>query len=378
MTHQIAGIALAGDHVWQDSPLGEDLPRTLLPVAQSPLLAYSLAAFRRAGAGAAGVCANGNTRAVRRVFGAGEALDLSLLYYEDGIPRGPAGCIHDAAQHLAAELFLVAEGSTVPAGEFNDMLEAHAASDADVTIAVAGAVDGQAASRLNEPCGAYVISRAVVDSIPSAGFQDLKEGLLPRLIREGRRIATFPIRNPAPRLNDYSAYLALNEWVLRHARASDFSAAGYAPCGDAWVHHSAQVDASARLLGRVLVGPGVRVERDAVLIGAGCVGADCVVESGAILSRTILWDRVRIGAHARLDQCIAVSGVAAPSGARYFRTLRVAIDAVPPGYAGGLALPRVRSEQSSAGNLRRGAARNPAANSGSLAPLLGGSTGWQR
>jgi NDP-sugar pyrophosphorylase family protein len=44
-------------------------------------------------------------------------------------------------------------------------------------------------------------------------------------------------------------------------------------------------------------------------------GRDCVVAADARLSNTILWDRVSIGAGARLSDCVVADGVRVPDGA---------------------------------------------------------------
>ena len=46
-------------------------------------------------------------------------------------------------------------------------------------------------------------------------------------------------------------------------------------------------------------------------------GHDCVVEHDARLDRTILWDRVRIGAGATLSHCVVADDVVVPDGASY-------------------------------------------------------------
>lgn len=46
-------------------------------------------------------------------------------------------------------------------------------------------------------------------------------------------------------------------------------------------------------------------------------GRDCAVAPDAQLTRTILWDRVTVGAGARLSECVAADGVIVPAGAEF-------------------------------------------------------------
>ncbi len=55
-------------------------------------------------------------------------------------------------------------------------------------------------------------------------------------------------------------------------------------------------------------------------------GRDCSVDASATITGSILWDRVRIGAGAELNQCIVADDVAVPNGASYSRSCLVMRD----------------------------------------------------
>jgi NDP-sugar pyrophosphorylase family protein len=48
-------------------------------------------------------------------------------------------------------------------------------------------------------------------------------------------------------------------------------------------------------------------------------GPDCVIDPSARVTRTVLWDRVRIGAGATVDECVIADDVHVPAGANYSR-----------------------------------------------------------
>jgi NDP-sugar pyrophosphorylase family protein len=48
-------------------------------------------------------------------------------------------------------------------------------------------------------------------------------------------------------------------------------------------------------------------------------GHDVVVDPSARVTRSVLWDRVRIGAHATIHECVVADGVEIPDGANYAR-----------------------------------------------------------
>jgi NDP-sugar pyrophosphorylase family protein len=49
------------------------------------------------------------------------------------------------------------------------------------------------------------------------------------------------------------------------------------------------------------------------------VGADVHIDPSARVRRSILWDRVAIGAGAEVDECILTDDVIVPAGSRYLR-----------------------------------------------------------
>jgi NDP-sugar pyrophosphorylase family protein len=46
------------------------------------------------------------------------------------------------------------------------------------------------------------------------------------------------------------------------------------------------------------------------------IGVDCHIAADAVVERSVLWDRVTIGAGARVVNCVIADDVAIPSGAR--------------------------------------------------------------
>ena len=103
----VRGVVLAGVHAWGDCVLEQTACRPMLPVAARPLLWHALTWVRRGGVLEASICGNSDTALFRRTFGTGEALGISLEYSEDVMPRGPAGCVRDAAHDTGADAIVV-------------------------------------------------------------------------------------------------------------------------------------------------------------------------------------------------------------------------------------------------------------------------------
>jgi mannose-1-phosphate guanylyltransferase len=173
-------------------------------------------------------------------------------------------------------------------------------------------VSGTAAARnphagLLEPAGIYVFSAEALREVGTTGYQDIKERLIPRLYRAGRRIEPFAVgRDAAPRVTGAESYLALSHSAIERIAAENPPPRGYRRVGDSLVHETASVAPTASLVGPVIVGPSADIRATSMLVGPTSVGEGCVVGRGAVISRSTLWRDCSIADGAIVDRCVVV------------------------------------------------------------------------
>jgi mannose-1-phosphate guanylyltransferase len=102
---------------------------------------------------------------------------------------------------------------------------------------------------------------------------------------------------------DFRSYLGVNRWALERM-AADPCPSGYARRGDAVVATSSVVADSARFVGPVWVGPGCRIDERVLIVGPTAIGEGALIESDAVVTRSVGWDRCRVGPGAVVDQCV--------------------------------------------------------------------------
>src|SRR6185295_720200 len=149
----VCGIVLAGTYRWSASSFEALAARPLVPVALSPLISYALRWLRDGDVPRATICTNHSSRTVEAALGQGGELGLELRYYEDGTPRGAAGCVRDAGLPSASETFVVADGTAIPTVSLRELLASHRASGAAATAVVHR---DRSRSGLPTPGGVYV------------------------------------------------------------------------------------------------------------------------------------------------------------------------------------------------------------------------------
>jgi NDP-sugar pyrophosphorylase family protein len=317
---RVHGIILAGVHAWGGDVLEHLVARPLLPVADRPLIVHILNWLTQAGIREASVCANSDTSSLRKSLGDGSRWSARLEYYEDVMPRGPAGCVRDAVAARDATECVVVDGTIIPDVDLVALLAFHRQSDAAMTV-VAGAagterVGGDPAAGGLQPLGIYVFARSAWEQVPPVGYQDIKEKLIPRLFDLGRAVVLHAVSaSAAPRVTGVASYLAVNRWAVRRLAARLTPPERYARVGEAAIHQSAQLDPAVKLVGPVLVGPECVVRRGVIITGPTAIGSGARIGRGAVLSRSVLWSRCIIGEGAVVDQSILTDDACIEPGA---------------------------------------------------------------
>jgi NDP-sugar pyrophosphorylase family protein len=234
---------------------------------------------------------------------------MRLQYHEDPMPRGPAGCLYDAATASDAETFVVVEGSVLADFDLQLLLETHQRENAVLTIATKGGRDVQG-GQSEVPAGVYAVSRSALDVIPPSGYQDLKEVLVPRLYREGANVVVHEIpAGSARRIVDVRSYLAANMAAVTRLSERRGTRPDFERSGQSWIHRSAKVASTACLKGPLLVDRDVQIAANAVVVGPAVVGASTRIGCGSVLSRSVVWRSCQIADGVIVDQALVTDGV---------------------------------------------------------------------
>jgi NDP-sugar pyrophosphorylase family protein len=314
----ISGIVLAGSHHWGDSVFSRRLRGPLLPVAHVPLIQYPLQWLHEARIRNVLLCANTATPELRAVLGDGAAMQLSIRYFEDVEPRGPAGCARDAALTTDAQMFIVIEGTIIPTLDSAALLAQHRASGAVATVVVESdrRRRGMPGGARLQPAGVYVFNRSVLETVSETGYQDIKEGLLGRLSESGAHVGMHEVQGLSAKVLDYSSYAAVSRWLVTRGIERPVFLPHYVRVGEGLRHPRAEVHESARLVGPVLLGDGARVEANAVIVGPASIGSRSIVGAGALVSRSFIWDDCTIGPGAIVDASVLADRSTVEAGER--------------------------------------------------------------
>jgi exosortase len=314
----IKAIILAGSHDFGRCALASRLPTALWPVMGRPVLEHLLTSLANQGIKQVTICSNFAGSLLEESIHADNRLELNFL--DESLPVGTAGCIRDAtcdetdaSGSRKAETFLVFPASIIHPPKIDMLINAHREGRSDLTVMLnpdCGNADTHASNRrgksMGEPAGIYVCQTSILKHIPKAGYFDIKEGLIPEMLRAGKTVHAATLPNHAGNFRDRQEYLYAIANYLESAPKLD---ADLKPCRDAdsqtmWIAANAKVEPGARIYGPVVVMNGAHISKGAVVIGPIVLGNDVSIGADSVVLNSVLWDGAQVGANCQVQQCI--------------------------------------------------------------------------
>ena len=205
----VRALVMAGGYGTRLRPLTADVPKSMLPVGDRPLLEHIVRQLQQAGIRRVNLATHYRADVIERHFGDGSGFDVDIQYVNEDRPLGTAGALSLMAR--SDEPLLVINGDIMTEVDIPAMVDFHTANRADMTVAVRpyevqipfGVVetDGVLITAVSEKplirhfinAGIYLLNGDVCGLLP-AGEPYHMTDLIARLVAERRRVISFPIR----------------------------------------------------------------------------------------------------------------------------------------------------------------------------------------
>lgn len=316
------GMVLAAGLGTRFRPVTDSLPKPLVPLCNRPLAGWAVESLLDAGASEIVVNLHHHPEQLRSWLDARYSARCVIRYSHEPVILGTGGGLRNARAFFEREeLFLLVNGDSVQfppwsalvaapreRGAIAAMLLRHPPADDHFTrVWFDGArVTAIGPEGKGEPLmfsGVHALTPEVFDRLPDRPFSGMTEDFyLPVLARGDREIAGvvddglwFDVGSPK-----------------RYLQASRELTAAIAR-GDVAMPEGSHVGAGESV---VADGATIRGEAEGSVVGPGAV-----VEAGAVLSDSALWDDVIVGRGARVESSIVGSGARVPAGARIANAL---------------------------------------------------------
>ncbi len=309
-------IVLVGGEGTRLRPLTNSTPKPALTLVDRPFLAYMIEWL--AGHGVTEVVlACGFLPDVLRAALSGEEdrAGVRIRYAVEPKPLGTAGAIRFAADELGDELddcFLALNGDVLTDLDLSALLRAHEEWGAAATIGLHPVEDSSAFGLVSSGgggevleflektgerkpgevnAGMYVLRRSVLELIPSGENVSIERDVFPRLV--GNRLHGLLLEGYWMDIGTPERYLQAS-WDILEGRVET------------------RVEPSGP---DVLVDPAAEVEDSATLGPRAVVGPSCRIGAGAMVMGSVLLAGAKVGENARLVDSILSPGAEVPAGA---------------------------------------------------------------
>ncbi len=298
----IRAIILAGSREFGRCPMASRLPTALWPVAGKPVLECLLRRLSRQGIKQAVVCTNGSRSLLQQAVATGE--DMELEFLDEPLPVGTAGCVRDAAGDESDVLLLVFPASITCPPKIDTLISAHGDGQSDMTVMFNPAhTNGRA---MPEAAGIYMCETSVLEHIPKEGYFDIKEGLIPEMLRIEKTVHMAVMPNDIGNFREPQEYLCAVAHYLENAPKlpEDLKLRKQTNSQGVWVAANASVDASARIYGSVVIMDGARISKGAVIFGPTILGRNVTIGRDSIVVNSVLWDDAQVGKDCQIQRCL--------------------------------------------------------------------------
>ncbi len=300
--YNVEAIILVGSRDFGRCPVATRLPTALWPVAGEPALQRLLNHLAKEGIRRVTICSNGDGSLLAESIEANKGLKLKFLH--EPLPVGPAGCIRDAVGFETGALLLVLPASIVRPPKIDALIKAHRDGQSCLTVMLnPNQRNGQS---MGQAADIYICNPGILEHIPKEGYFDIKEGLIPEMLRAGRSVHAARLPYSVGHFRDRQEYLhAVADYLENTPKLdSDFALHKRTNSQTVWMAASAKVDTSARLYGPVAIMDGACISKSAVVIGPAIVGRNVIIREGSVVVNSALWDDAYVGPNCQIQQCI--------------------------------------------------------------------------
>jgi len=320
-------VILVGGLGTRLQPLTDNMPKSVVPVLNRPIMEHTLAYLKQFGIEDIILTLSYLPDVIQDYFGDGSRCGVRLTYCLEKEPLGTAGAVKNAEAYLGNSFFVL-NGDVFTDMDLADMLAFHRSKKAMATISLTwvdnpsafGVVETDADQRvkrfIEKPplaeattnwinAGTYILEPEVLTHMPANRHYMFEKGLFPHLLAAGIPVSGYPYRGYWMDMGTLEKYFSLNIDLLLSKINSplihDFKK------GDVNHGPGVSIHPSAVITPPVLIDRGCRIGRGMHVTGPAVIGRNCSLEDDSSIENVILWDDVSIGANSRLSCCIVSS-----------------------------------------------------------------------
>jgi len=300
--HNIKVIILAGSRDFGRCPIASRLPAALWPVGGKPALEHLLEHLSQQGIRKAFICSNGDVSLMKTATANINSIQIEFL--NEPLPAGTAGCVHVASNGDKDELFLVFPATIISPPNVDTLIKAHHAGKSDLTVMLEPDVGNGDLGK--QASGIYICEHTILEYIPEEGYCDIKEGLIPAMLRVGKTIHAETLKQPLVSFRNRAEYLFAIANYFQNSCDIDIGLPRKKlnDSKNIWLANSAKVDNSARIYGPVIIMDEAVISKETVIFGPTIIGRNVILGRNNLIENSVLWDSAKVEENCEIRQCV--------------------------------------------------------------------------
>lgn len=311
--NHIETIILAGSNDFGRCPVASQLPTALWPVFGEPVLRRSVVHLANQGMKHITICSHEDDSLLKKAVDIEKITAAEIKFTNEPLPAGTAGSLRDAIKNKKAKLLVVLPVGIVRPPDMDFLIDVHHKQGADLTAVFNTSSQNDATKY--EATGIYVCNPSVLRYIPAEGYCDIKEGLIPELLRADAHVSCAVLPESTGNFRDCKSYLyAVSNYLLKAAE-KDICLKTCQRNGRnvIWKGADVSVEPGAKIYGRVALLDNARVEAGVVIFGPTVIGRGASVGRDSVVVNSVLWDGSHIGENCQIQRCLANYNAVVPS-----------------------------------------------------------------
>jgi mannose-1-phosphate guanylyltransferase / phosphomannomutase len=313
---KLKAVVMAGGEGSRLRPLTVNRPKPLVPVANRPIMEHILRLLAKHGITEVLSTLYYLSDSIVATFGDGSELGISLTHSLETTPLGTAGAVKKAEENLRDSAFIIISGDALTSLDLQKAVEWHKAKGSVATLILKrvdnpldfGVVitdeEGRIQRFLEKPgwsevfsdtvnTGIYIIEPEVLDMMEPGVNYDWSQDIFPRLLREGAPLFGYITDEYWSDIGALDQYREAQVDIL--SGSTGLEVPGIAVQPGVWVGADTIIEDGVHLVAPLCIGGSARIRRGAVVGPYTVVGDGCIIESGAVLDRCVLWEGSYIG-----------------------------------------------------------------------------------
>lgn len=319
-------VIMAGGFGTRLRPLTAYVPKPMVPMGNKPILEHTVELLRRHGFEELIVLLHFLPESITNYFGDGADRGVRITYVTPPIDLGTAGAVKYAASGVGEPL-LVLSGDVLTDMDLTLAVAFHRGREALATMVLARVENplpygivltderGRITRFLEKPtwgevfsdtinAGIYILEPDALGEVPGGREYDFGKELFPRLLSEGRALFGYVGEGYWKDVGDIQEYRLAQLDIL--SGKVKCVVPGQRVAGldrDVWIDEGARVDFTTRLTGAVIVGRDSKVGPN-VRLHNTVIGPGSVIEEGAQIQSSVLWEGVHVGPRATMKESV--------------------------------------------------------------------------